>query len=423
MRKILPIVVGVCLSGCATHIKYTSYKDGDDLPANGMKFALQSGIVTLAAAAPAKAASAATTGNASDQATDNCKSAKPDGSDWWVCFTSGVKPQVGYAPSEDVHVASPADPWPHFTTTKISGQPLGDSDVAWKQVTVSYTNNTPTMITSAGADAVAGFGVAGPWGALVGGLAGVATARQPEGEVKYVMRNLVCSDVSSTVDIPDPSSFVMPAPTLALPVVLDLGKAMASDRLPSQAIPGARVLKPVESCWRPIPNNLDLGSPDLSQWTSLQSPKWPSKGDGWFFRVVPAGANPPKPVLAAPLGSTTVTNFFASAESRDTFPYSACQKVDLQITWLSELVKALKAPDYKVPFLTYKSLKIADPEFVGQAKVPDGGVITFHSDCGANVVVNASAGFSSSVSATLTEAQALLKAQQGAATTTKGKSP
>ena len=77
-------------------------------------------------------------------------------------------------------MAKPADPWPHFTVSKISGQPLGDSDVAYKQITISYTDNTAAIIKSAGGDAVVGFGLAGPWGAVVGGLAGLAFIKGPE---------------------------------------------------------------------------------------------------------------------------------------------------------------------------------------------------------------------------------------------------
>ncbi len=466
MRTYVLVVASLCLGGCATHIDYAAYKEGEGLPANGMKFALQSGIVTLtpAPAAPAADRGAASNpagasettpaatkaqaypkavvahasaasgqsvdpsgdaGKASGVGADSCKDAKADGSDWYKCF-SGVKPQVGFAAADDVWVAKPADPWPHFTTTKVSGQALGDSDISYKQVTVTYANNTSAIIQSAGADAAAGFSIAGPWGAVVGGIAGVVFTKGP-GVAAPSLKNWVCPDADSKVDILGaPEFFKAPAPALSLPVVLDIGKAMAGNRALIQKSP--ELTNAIANCWRPIPNNFGLGTADLSGWFGRppvddQGKEWPLKGDGWFFRVIPAGTPTPAP-LPVPLGSTLAKSYFDAEGTKDSFPFAACQKVDVQVTWIGELVAAMIAHEKAVSkdaanigirYIAYKNLKVADPDFVDVAKLPNGGIVTFHSDCGANVVVNASAGFSTTVSAALTEAQALLKAQKDAA--------
>ena len=231
------------------------------------------------------------------------------------------------------------------------------------------------------------------------------------------LRDFVCADVSTEVDILGaPSLANLPGPALALPVVIDFSQAIVGDR----KLALAKGAKEAGGCWRPIPNNFGLGTPDLSerQATPPGESSWPVKGDGWFFRVVAADPATTKDVVTPPLGSVPATEYFSKIGSMTSFPYSSCRKVDLQVTWLTELTKVMMDQTQKLRYIAYKNMTVADPSYVSLAKVPDGGIITYHSDCGANVVVNASAGFLADVSAALTEAQALLKAQTDAAATT-----
>jgi hypothetical protein len=401
MRRLLAVGC-VVLAGCSTHIKYTKYNEVDGVPANGIAFALQTGAITLD-----MPKAAAGSGGQQPAFVENCAKNSATGETWTHCFL-GVSTQATMVAAPDLYVAKPSDPLSSLSSTKLSAQPVTGSEVLYKQITVSHANNAPAVISAVGSGAAAGFALGGPPGAIVGGLiGGVVTASQSKGvTVSGAPPPPVWQDALCTGDrdrfSQESAKWLALKPSLAFPFVIDTEHARPFAAIDAQTS--------TDVCWRFLPNNLHL----LDAVTEAGAPTGgdPQLGDGWLYRIVKTGG-PQEPGTSG----LAAAAYFASRDSRDDFPVSACQIVTLEITWWQQVKDALEnaaaGKERPNPYLLkFPGMKIADPSSVRAVKLPDGGVITFNPDCGAFVTVTGPASYAEVFTAAITQAQAVLKAQQ-----------
>jgi hypothetical protein len=251
----------------------------------------------------------------------------------------------------DYYIAVPADDSP-FAGTKLAATPLDSDDTLLKSVTVSFNDKTKQAIANAGAGAVVGFGIAGPFGAVVGGV--VAGAASTKGlttpQRRLSLEELICeSDKILNKNINTPENIA-----LNLPVVIDLESALKDDEGKEKG------------CWHLLPDNPFVGKDD-------------SLGNGWFYRVI---------LKEKPFGAQSTNDYFNEMKPKHDFPYTPCQDAEIQLIWWSGLKNAVAeiVPNQEVEFNCYSfPIRVANPNFVQVVPLPKAGSITFGTVCGAYV--------------------------------------
>ena len=108
--------------------------------------------------------------------------------------------------------------------------------------------------------------------------------------------------------------------------------------------------------------------------------------------------------------------YFSYNGVRQDFPYSACRKVTLQVTWWKELADAIKQKNENntnptINVVTFDTI-VADPDYVYLAKVKKGGVINFKADCGANVSMTADHSYHATIDAIVNATLQIYRAEQ-----------
>jgi hypothetical protein len=274
------------------------------------------------------------------------------------------------------YLAKPGDRvW--FTHTKLAATTVDGNDTLIKSVAVSYNDNTSQVIAAVGTGAVAGFGVAGPYGAVGGALISGIGAGVTEYEAKATLRSNSrefdqlfkgkstvtpqqepFTDLICKVDNVDPSAVARPKLSLVLPVNIDLSAAAKSDTDNPQ-------------CW----HLLGVHPPT----SNTRNKSNPLTGNGWLYRIV---------LGKQPFGSDDPQKYFASANPKHDFPYTACRTTELDLVWwqTAQLGMPNLGTEAK-PIFEYKSyqLTVADPNLVQVAPLPKAGSINLGSVCGADV--------------------------------------
>jgi hypothetical protein len=336
-------------------------KDAMSLKEGEMLFKLRStNIAILPGSASAKSAS----GKASDT-QDTSLATKPsevckDKKNQADCLADVIVKPIAISDDDGSHyIAIPADqsPWSHtgLAATTVDG----DNDII-KTVTVSFNDQTKQVITNTGAAAVAGFGIAGPYGAVGGAIIALATSTvkaqtlgidilniNPE---STNIKEIICKsdEVNDEGNINKPSSI-----NLTLPVVIGLSDAMKVD-------------DDKKDCWHLLPNNpLIKDNPQGKN----------QKGNGWLYRVV---------LGEEPFGAQSPSQYFpkdnkSEVRTRHDFPFTACQKAELQIVWWNNINNG------KVTQYASFPITIANPNYIQVVPLPKAGSINFGTVCGAYV--------------------------------------
>ncbi len=240
-----------------------------------------------------------------------------------------------------------------------------------KSIAIDYKNPMVSVVSSAGAGAVAGFGVGGPWGAAIGGLLGAGgPIAVSMAEIKWYERGNVCKeDIGSDSTRFDKLVLANKmAPQLFLPVALPYETSRS-----------------LTDCWHPLPNRSHE-----AQEVEMQTP---SQGlpplSGWFYRIVfgnskKSSNNKLPPVLPENLkpGDKLAPPFqerdeyFGISGDKETFPVSACRSVEVQITWWEMLKERNDPVKYKYPTM------VADSGYVQAVRLPKNGTVYLLPVCG-----------------------------------------
>lgn len=419
------------------------------VPSTSLRFRLQESTITLSQQS-ASSPNAQTNqprpagggGAAADQSkiqnTANCSggSGQVTAGDWWQCFTQVSAQSTPTAsdlsdPKAAIYIAKPGNPDLSLATTAISGTPITGQDALYSVVTVNYTNNTAAVITAAGAGAVTGFGLAGPYGAAAGFVIGAVGAgfhpvpapRAPAGQKGPPPPPPIMSYICprEPVDL----SRIQPAtpPLIAFPIAIantSVGDLAPSGELTAVNKPAAVVASTPNACWHTLPNKVSGGAIPISQVGSKTSRENLLPGDGWLYRIVAKDADLTKPPSPADVPVADYFGISFNKNPRSDFPYSSCRKVTLQIIWWKELADAINgnAAQPNPNILPY-DVTISDPRFVSIADVKKGGAVNFRPDCGANVSATPDASAAAILNATVTSAESIYKAQQTWAGTQK----
>jgi len=304
------------------------------------------------------------------------------------------------------YVASPG-----FRTT-VTSATVDDNPFMVKSIAVNYSNPLPGIVTSAGGGAAAGFGIGGPWGAVVGGLLGavegfLAPTKPPtkaKGEWKYG------DDVCQEDMQPDTKEFKKRVHELK----------SADDEPPQLFLPVALPYKTSASesiCWHPLPNRSDK-----AQDAAMEDPP-KDLLSGWFYRIVAVDPKPDEsklpPILPTELPSAEGEKlkppfqkrgeYFGIAGSQETFPVSACRSVELQITWWEMLM--YRKPDKEAMHYKY-TMMVADSDYVQAIRLPQSGTVYLLPACGGYASpTQSSSSLGDLIDAVVKQAQAVKDAQ------------
>jgi hypothetical protein len=266
----------------------------------------------------------------------------------------------------DYYIAVPGDrnPW---ARTGLSAETVdGDASII-KTVTVSFNDQTKQEITRAGTGAAAGFGIAGPYGAIAGAILGAATSlpdRPKKAEAikteKESFINRICKSDKVTADNvnkPDNSALI-------LPVTINLKEALPVDG-------------DDELCWHLLPDN------------PFADGKGNGKGNGWLYRIV---------LEDKPFGAQSPSKYFAkdnSGEPRHDFPFTPCQDAKLHLVWWATVQAAMpekgSQKDLKFKYNSFP-ITVANPEFIQVVPLPRAGKIKLGAVCGASVTYDTYSG-------------------------------
>lgn len=264
---------------------------------------------------------------------------------------------------------------------------------------VNYKNPAPEIIKSAGTGAAMGFTIGGPWGAVIGGLAGAIVIIATNKDLPEKIIPLYCDKVNKT----QLETLKGKSAELYLPITL----TYATD-------------KSISECWRPLPNRSPEVEMETTQGTAPLS--------GWFYRILvrktPAEKEKIKfpPVLPDELDSISppfykngdyfsITDPETFTEDKTTFPVSACRAVELQITWWKKIDEAIKA---KAEPKSFKySLMVANSDYVQAIRLPKEGSITLLPVCGGYASPKPTSSSAGEVfNAVVQQAQAIKAAQE-----------
>jgi hypothetical protein len=249
------------------------------------------------------------------------------------------------------YIALPSNANP-FSHTKMSASTIDGDDSIIRSVTVSFDDQTKQVITRTGTGAVAGFAIAGPYGA-VGGAMITFIAELASNRTKSVdkYQDLLNSDLicnSDKLNLNDKEAPVKLA--LILPVVIGLNEAVIVDE------------NNKKSCWHILPNHPSM----------VKNIVMKEQNKGWLYRVV---------LGDKPFGAQSRSEYFAKAdEPRHNFPVTPCQEAELQITWWQDAdIKTKKVNKYIFP------IKVANPDLIQVVPLPRAGSINLGTVCGATV--------------------------------------
>jgi hypothetical protein len=431
MNRILLLILVCLLSGCSTAITYNKLNE-NDLESTALKFRLQDSSLTLAVPSTTdnKAVQSVAVPSAPVAAGKSNCPAGVTSARWWECFNQVVPNAAIAASSGPTYVAEPNDAsnlW--FSTTAISGVAMPGQDSLYSQVTIKYKNNTSTIIAGAGSGAVAGFGIAGPYGAIGGFFLGgiiaavpaaapavpAAAPAAPRAGAKASLLEYICESDKKLVNLSNTSAPALSSPLLYLPLTIHAVDARPIAPKPELVLP----TETLAACWHTLPNtghldDLGIAKPVLAGVTTPPPTiaRDPITGDGWLYRLVADKDDNPTQAPKGAISTDEYFNFNSSGVSgtHQDFPYSACRNVTLQVTWWKELADAING--HTSPKVVTVKTVVADPAYVFKAKVKNGGVITFKPDCGANVSMDADNSGAAAINAIVTATQNIYKAEQ-----------
>lgn len=257
--------------------------------------------------------------------------------------------------------------------TSITATAVDTDPLMVKSIGINYKSPAVGMVNSAGAGAVTGFAVGGPWGAAVGaGLGVIGSTITSFGFAGKTWGEVICEKdfVTPTREAIEAFKENEPAPELLLPLVLEY--------------------KDASDCWHPFPS----------------SGKIPAKGratgrvslNGWFYRIQPVKDDKLSDSIIPPVASqTNVTqmtsgdnkpsvfmkreDYFKNTsgeketESKDTFPVSACREIEVQFAWW-ETVRG------DSPVIAHLKLMVADSNYIQPVRIPKAGSIFLLPICG-----------------------------------------
>lgn len=327
------------------------------------------------------------------------------------CF-SGVSVKAAAARDTNTfYVASPGS-GTTITPTAVDSDPF-----MVKSISVNYKNPAVGIVNSAGAGAVAGFAIGGPWGAtiggglgVVGGLLNVVTIKsEPILEIYEPVSWIknVCKEDQEAVNTKFASlkKSADDDPHLFLPIALDYKTDVS-----------------LSKCWHLLPNR-SLEATD----SAMLSFKGPTPLSGWFYRLVPSAdpdkeAIPGKKDLPPVLKTKKDPNqdiispfqkreeYFSTDDVKNSFPISACRSVEVQITWWKEMPNA----DGKTNTFHYfkAPVTVADSDYVQKVILPKNGTVNLLPVCGGYASpTQTSSSISELVDAVVKQAQAIKEAQ------------
>lgn len=420
-------------AGCSSdaHIKYTVFHDGDRLPPSALQFYLHESNITLTSARTLDELQKTSATDPKDNCAAGLDGAKYES--WSKCFigVNAIAAISAPGPTAELHVAIPNDDDSFgYITTSISGTEITSQYYTYSQITVQYKNNVPTAIQNSAGGAAGGFAIAGPGGAIVGAIFGFSTpiwdARQaklmqaqvpvpaaPGGRPALTLKNFLCApnDGVDTDDFKNLKNISLP-----LPIEIDASQIGLAppDNLKTVSIPsGPGDIR--GGCWSKLPNgsrpiaaNLALLDEASEKGVSSRSAE---SGDGWLYRIVDE-TNRGDTLLG---DEVEATKYFDQT-TKNTFPYSSCRPVTVEILWWKELDTYIS--DYNVgkttpslPHIVKLHSISAYPKIVKLAQIGKGGVINFRPDCGATVSMTPDTSSSAIINATATAAQTISKAQ------------
>jgi hypothetical protein len=266
----------------------------------------------------------------------------------------------------DYYIAIPGN-WFPWVRTGLAATTVDGDDSIIKTVAVSFNDQTKQAIARAGTGAVAGFGIAGPYGAIVGAIGGLVISLPDRGKVwaevpleKVSFTNLICkSDQVRGENVNKPANIA-----LTLPVTIDLRDALKENE-------GKE-----DGCWHLLPDNpfakRNGNAKDIN------------KGNGWLYRVT---------LGDKPFGAQSPSAYFAKAnngwEPRHDFPFTACQDAKIHLVWWQTIQDAMPIKDSDLKDLRFKyhsfPIKVANPDLIQVVPLPRAGSITLGAVCGANV--------------------------------------
>ncbi len=309
-------------------------------------------------------------------------------------------------------LATPARDTSHIYTAKydkgtaIQTTAVDSDPLLLKSITVNYTNPTKGIIGAAATGATTGYAF-GPWGALAGGVVGtvggivkVYAALERVPKELQPMLNKVCDEdkklgIARFISLNDDKG----QPQLYVPVTVDFLSSHAS----------------ITDCWHPLPNRSKI-----VQITAITKPNDPEPLSGWFYRFQHPGEinkdkqdkhkNSIPPILSGDATITVKPPFYESTdyfsqEFPNTFPVSACQPVELQITrW--RMLKDQDPNKYRFPMI------VADPDYVQAVAIPQNGTIYLSPNCGGyESPTQASSALGDVIDALVNAVQTVTKAQ------------
>jgi len=279
-----------------------------------------------------------------------------------------------------------------------------------QSVTFGYNNKVANIVTAAGTGFTAGlsFGPAGAWTGLLLGAVGAAglTPHIADGQEKQPWAMSVLCAPPTPDGVGAYLDSLPKKAVLWLPVTVDY---------PS--------VDPVAGCWHALP-----GAPEAKATATTPAPS--TANTGWFYRVLPTEAKPPKvsavpPVLASKTLQEPLVAPFAIADRyltdgqpKKTFPVTACRAVAVELVWWQDIARidngALN-PDDVAALAKTQVVAAADPNVVQLLNVSSGTTVTLLS-CGGFASPGApSTAMSDDINAVIKQAQAIKAAQTPAA--------
>jgi hypothetical protein len=421
MVKSVRIVIAaalVGLGGCSTSLKYSTYTDGDTLSAKAFRFSLPDTKVTLSNPGGASQNTGAAGGGSAPKS--NCDASAADAT-WWTCF-NGASASVAMSPppaTATVYVASPADDANlRFVTTTVSGTAVSGQDTLYSSITVKYQSNTASILNAAGTGATSAGAIFGPYGFVLGGLAGgVGGALGNPGAAAVGTGG---PSVDAYLCKGDPVSYgaAPPKMSLYLPAVLGADQLRNGDQfrhlMPAEKEATiAKTSDDPEACWNSLPNAGHLADAPVNVIGAAapSTARAAIDGDGWLYRVV--AVDNAAALSAGPKSAVKRSDYFSEKGARHDFPYTVCRKAHLQLTWWKELSDAVNGSSATgKPKIVSYDIVLADPAYLMKADVTKGAVINFRADCGATVATTPDTSNAAIINAIVSNTESIYKSEQ-----------
>jgi hypothetical protein len=411
------------LGACSTSIKYTQWRESDQVQSTALRFRLPDSTITLAI--PSSSTSAQSAPASSGPAAAKPAAPCPDdvtSDTWWQCFKQVIAqaaPAASTVTPSAIWVATPDDAGHlYLTTTAISGTPIQGQDAVYSVITVKFTSNVGTAVAGGGSGAVAGFGIGGPYGAaagfILGGIGAVAIpapGRFPAPPPPPpTLTDYICAYQAGTDQVDLSNAATTPAiqkPSIAYPIVVKVADARPlAPKSELTAVDSPRTVP--AACWHTLPNATLVGLPKPVSSSTSTTPRAAQAGDGWLYRIIATETDDP---TAQPAGTIKTADYFSGNDARQDFPYPACRKVTMQVTWWQELANAITQASPAPKVMTF-DIVVADPNYVSLAYVKKGGAINFKADCGANVSMDPDTSGAAVLNAVVTATENIYKAEQ-----------